>query len=197
MKHLIYGVHALVRLVRPSQGIHASPDGYARGLSGEFRRRRHRSRRVRRYAERIPFALVDDEDDVAAEGPVPVRVPAPRRPADAAPLAEAPRAAAFLPTAPAGATLPTSAASRPPRVRQISRSPHTPAVAPVENVVNVAVPAAIVRGRCFVSGRDTGARPVESRRLALAVLCALADQGHTSAPGRAAVQEKFAVGEAA
>ncbi|MBE3000130.1 hypothetical protein IDM40_15655 [Nocardiopsis sp. HNM0947] len=40
----------------------------------------------------------------------------------------------------------------------------------------MSVPAAIVRGRCFVTGRATGARPVESRQLALAVLCALADQ---------------------
>src|SRR5699024_8291511 len=47
----------------------------------------------------------------------------------------------------------------------------------------IVIPAAIVRGRCFVSGRDTGARPAESRRLALAVLHALAEQGQVHTAG--------------
>lgn len=139
MIHPIALLCLLMRMMRAAQGLHAGPDGYARGLSGEFRRRRHRSRRVRRYAERVPFALVDDEDDVGADL-LPERVPAPRRPAEAVPQADPTASAAPVPAA------------------------------------SVAVPAAIVRGRCFMTGRDTGARPVESRKLALTVLCALADQ---------------------
>ncbi|WP_230480385.1 hypothetical protein [Nocardiopsis kunsanensis] len=63
---------------------------------------------------------------------------------------------------------------------------------------SVAVPAAIVRGRCFMTGRDTGARPAESRNLALTVLCALADQEHAQASMRAcahAPEEGFALGQ--
>src|SRR5699024_9903102 len=64
---------------------------------------------------------------------------------------------------------------------------------------SVAVPAAIVRGRCFMTGRDTGARAVDSRKLALTVLCALVDQEQaqkqvpTRAYGRA-LGEGFALG---
>lgn len=164
MLHPIALLCLLMRMMRATQGVHASPDGYARGLSGELRRRRHWSRRVRRYAERVPFALVEDEDDVAAEGPVPVRVPAPRPSVAAAPQAGAASTIAPVPAA------------------------------------SVAVPAAIVRGRCFMTGRDTGARPVESRKLALTVLCALADQAQTQAQastrayGRAP-DEGFALGQ--
>lgn len=152
MLHPIALLYLLLRMVRASQGIHASPDGYARGLSGEFRRCRRRSRRVRRYAERVPFALVEDEDDVGAERPVPALVPAPRLPVDAVEQVDATSSAVPVPAA------------------------------------SVAVPAAIVRGRCFMTGRDTGARPVESRRLALTVLCALADQEQAQASSRAYTQ---------
>lgn len=145
MIHPIALLYLLLRMVRTAQGLHASPDGYARGLSGEFRRRRRRSRRVRRHAERVPFAPVEDEDGVGAE---PVRVSAPRRPVDAVPQVGTGSSAGRV-----------SAAS-------------------------VAVPAAIVRGRCFLTGRATGARPVESRKLALTVLCALADQAPAQASPR-------------
>src|SRR5690625_3858805 len=148
MIHPIALLFMLLRMLRASQGIHASPDGYARGLSGEFRRRRHRSRRVRRYAERVPFACVEGEGAVDAE-PAPVLVPAPRRPADAASQVGMASSTALVPG------------------------------------VSVAVPAAIVRGRCFLTGRDTGARPVESRKLALTVLCALVDQEQERASARA------------
>ena len=143
MLHPIALLFMLLRMVRASQGLHASPDGYARGLSGEFRRRRCRPRRVRRYVERVPFALAEDGDELGAEHPV--SVPAPRRPVDAAPQVGV-----------ASSTVPVPGAS-------------------------VAVPAALVRGRCFMTGRETGARPVESRTLALTVLCALADQEHARA----------------
>jgi len=120
-------------------------------LSGEFRRRRCRSRRVRRYAERVPFALAEDEDEDEVGAESPVSVPAPRCPVDA--VSEA----------------------------------------------CVAVPAALVRGRCFMTGRETGARPVESRKLALTVLCALADQEHARAQASSRVYayapgEGFALG---
>src|SRR5699024_12596035 len=62
---------------------------------------------------------------------------------------------------------------------------------------SVAVPAAIVRGRCFMTGRDTGARAVDSRKLALTVLCALVDQEQAWASARAygcAAGEGFALG---
>ncbi|GHD22126.1 hypothetical protein GCM10007147_16060 [Nocardiopsis kunsanensis] len=140
MIHPIALLYLLLRMVRAAQGLHASPDGYARGLSGELRRRRRRSRRVRRYAERVPSVLIEDEEELGAERPVPARVPAPRRPVDAAPQVGVASSAGCVPGA------------------------------------SVAVPAAIVRGRCFMTGREAGARPVESRKLALTVLCALADQ---------------------
>lgn len=145
MIHPIALLCLLMRMVRASQGVHISPFGYVRELAGEVQRRRtrqscrspqdrrNRSRRVRRYAERIPHvgSGIEPEPGVEADSDSDV-----------------------------GATV------------------HGFAVRDGAGV-NVSVPAAIVRGRCFVSGRATGARPVESRKLALAVLCALADQDRT------------------
>lgn len=182
-------LHLLMRMFRASQGVHTSPFGWFRELHAEcahqYRHYRQRSRRVRRYAERIPAATFEpgpgsgpgcEVEPTTGEspwlpapersaptlcGPGP-RIPAPRRPSDAAPdPSPVPRsslAAGFIPR---------------PRVPES---------------VNLSVPAAIVRGRCFVTGRATGARPAESRKLALAVLCALADQDraaqlHPAAPG--------------
>lgn len=171
MIHPIALLYLLLRMVRAAQGVHASPDGYARGLSGEFRRRRCRSRRVRRYAERVPFALAEDEDDVGAE---PARVSAPRRPVDTA---------GQVATAPWVDRVPTKtmASASASAGFGVAASPATVSV----SVASVAVPAAIVRGRCFMTGRETGARPVESRKLALTVLCALADQEQAQASWRA------------
>lgn len=45
----------LVRLSRPSRGLHTTPYGYAHQLTSEIRRR---SRRVRRYARNLPEATV-------------------------------------------------------------------------------------------------------------------------------------------
>ena len=172
MLHPIALLYLLLRMVRATQGLHASPDGYARGLSGELRRRRHRSRRVRRYAERVPFALVEDEDDVGAEHPAPVQVPAPRRPVGAVGRVGITSSSGRVPTKTmAGSGVGLGVADP---------APHVPFPA-----ASVAVPAAIVRGRCFMTGRDTGARPVESRKLALTVLCALADQAQAQAQARA------------
>ena len=134
----------LMRMVRASQGVHISPFGYVRELAGEVQRRRahqgcrsrkdrrNRSRRVRRYAERIPH--LDSGTESGSE---------PGVDADSDSDVEA--------------------------------TVHDFAVRDGASI-NVSVPAAIVRGRCFVSGRATGVRPAESRKLALSVLCALADQ---------------------
>lgn len=45
----------LVRLSRPSRGLHTSPYGYTHQLASEVRRR---ARRVRRYARDLPDANV-------------------------------------------------------------------------------------------------------------------------------------------
>ena len=181
MLHPIALLCLLVRMVRAAQGIHAGPDGYTRGLSGELRRRRHRSRRVRRYAERVPFAFVEDESTLDAE-PVPARVPAPRRPVDTLPQAGT-----------ASSTDRVSAVAKADARTDVGLAAVTASAANVPvPTASVAVPAAIVRGRCFMSGRATGARPVESRKLALTVLYALADQAqaherayaHAPAEGR-------------
>lgn len=178
MIHPIALLCLLLRMMRAAQGIHASPDGYARGLSGELRR--HRSRRVRRYAEPPPFRGVEDG---AAEETEPYRVPAPRPPADAAPYADT--------------ASPTESA----QIQHVAGTSahHGAAISETDAstpAASVAVPAAIVRGRCFMTGRDTGARPAESRNLALTVLCALADQGQAStrAYGRTP-GEGFALGQ--
>ena len=70
MKYLTALLYAIVRLLRPCEGLHADPSGYIRTVVAELR---NRSRRVRRYAEDLP---------PAAQLPAPPRVPAPRRPAD-------------------------------------------------------------------------------------------------------------------
>ncbi|MBE3001952.1 hypothetical protein IDM40_25120 [Nocardiopsis sp. HNM0947] len=142
----------LVRMVRASQGVHISAFGYVRELAGEVQRsrtrqscrnpqdRRNRSRRVRRYAERIP-RLGSGIESGPESGPESESEPGVDADSDSG----------------------------------LEATVHGFAVRDAASV-NVSVPAAIVRGRCFVSGRATGARPVESRKLALAVLCALADQ---------------------
>lgn len=75
MSYVTAAFTMLVRLLRPTRGVHTSPLGYVRELAGEARRRR--ARRVRRYVQDLP-ALVEAEP---AEEDVPV-VPAPRRPVD-------------------------------------------------------------------------------------------------------------------
>lgn len=63
----------MVRVLRPTRGVHTSPYGYLRGLSAEFRR--VRSRRVRRYVA----PAIEGQRETRAENTPPV--PAPRRPA--------------------------------------------------------------------------------------------------------------------
>ncbi|WP_230480301.1 hypothetical protein [Nocardiopsis kunsanensis] len=81
----------LVRLLRPTRGIHTSPSGYLRELGAELRRRR--SGRVRRYVADMPAALATDPTSYEPPhlAPAPDRnehnaptphVPAPRRPSD-------------------------------------------------------------------------------------------------------------------
>ncbi|WP_083931870.1 hypothetical protein [Nocardiopsis salina] len=191
-------LYLLMRMFRASQGVHTSPFGWFRELRAEWTYRQ-RSRRVRRYAERIPAASLEprtepwvgadrepdnwggaatehspwlsapepsDSEFQRPELPGP-RVPSPRRPSDADSSTTLTSQAAH-----------TSHATHESLGTGLTVTPQAriPATATAAAPVNVSVPAAIVRGRCFVSGRATGARPVESRRLALAVLCALADQ---------------------
>ena len=83
MKILLAMFAVLVRLLRPTRGVHADPLGYVRGLAGEARRRR--ASRVRRYVQDLPVltepAPEPGPDVVPVEEDVPV-VPGPRRPAD-------------------------------------------------------------------------------------------------------------------
>ncbi|MGW5874948.1 hypothetical protein ACWFMI_00145 [Nocardiopsis terrae] len=65
----------IFRTVRPTRGVHTSPYEYLRELLAEIRR--NRARRVRRYAETVPFVA----DTGLSTEPAPP-VPAPRRPAD-------------------------------------------------------------------------------------------------------------------
>ena len=106
MKTLLAVCTVLVRLLRPTRGIHASPSGYLRELGGELRRRR--SGRVRRYVADMPAALTttspssrpltvapvsgkNENDAPIPHAPTPrtpapntpaPHVPAPRRPSD-------------------------------------------------------------------------------------------------------------------
>ena len=85
MKILLAMFAVLVRLLRPTRGVHADPLGYVRGLAGEARRRR--ASRVRRYVQDLPVLTEPvpepepGSDVVPVEEDVPV-VPGPRRPAD-------------------------------------------------------------------------------------------------------------------
>ena len=85
MKILLAMFAVLVRLLRPTRGVHADPLGYVRGLAGEARRRR--ASRVRRYVQDLPVLTEPapepepGADVVPVEEDVPV-VPGPRRPAD-------------------------------------------------------------------------------------------------------------------
>lgn len=71
MPYLIALFACLMRLIRPSQAVHADPYGRFAGVLAELRR--NRARRVRRYAVSPPSAFSD---------PV---IPAPRKPADVLP----------------------------------------------------------------------------------------------------------------
>lgn len=73
MHTLLSVLATLVRLLRPSRGLHTDPGNYLRELRTEARARR--ANRVRRYAHDVP---------TVASVPL---VPAPRRVPDAAPLA--------------------------------------------------------------------------------------------------------------
>ncbi len=68
----------IIRAVRPTRGAHTSPYGYLRELSAELRR--NRARRVRRYAETVPFV---SEVEPRTKSAPPAPAPAPSRPADA------------------------------------------------------------------------------------------------------------------
>lgn len=67
----------IIRLLRPSDGLHADPCGYFRSVASEVRRRR--STRVRRFAPSPPATAQSSTE------PAPL-VPAPRKPADARPV---------------------------------------------------------------------------------------------------------------
>ncbi|GAA1456601.1 hypothetical protein NE857_33510 [Nocardiopsis exhalans] len=69
------------RMLRPTRGWHTSPYGYFRELFAELRR--NRARRVRRYAENVPFVF-----EVGSRPEPAPFVPAPRRPADHVPVAD-------------------------------------------------------------------------------------------------------------
>lgn len=77
MNHLISLCATIIRLLRPSDGLHAYPCGYFRAVASEVRRRR--STRVRRFAPSAPATAQSSTE------PVPL-VPAPRKPADARPV---------------------------------------------------------------------------------------------------------------
>ena len=158
MFHPIALLYLLLRMVRASQGLHASPDGYARGLSGSSGVAGAGPDGGATWS--AAFALAEDGMSRAEHRPV----PAPRRP---------------------GWTL--------------RRWAWFSSIAPVPGASR-AKAAALVRGRCFMTGRETGARPVESRKLALTVLCALADQEHARAQASMRVYahapgEGFALGQ--
>ncbi|WP_017610711.1 hypothetical protein [Nocardiopsis xinjiangensis] len=76
MNSLLVLVFAIVRLLRPSDGLHADPCGYFRALASEARRRR--STRVRRFAPPAPATTESSTE------PTPL-IPAPRKPADGRP----------------------------------------------------------------------------------------------------------------
>ncbi|GHD36025.1 hypothetical protein GCM10007147_42960 [Nocardiopsis kunsanensis] len=76
MNHLISLCAMIIRLLRPSDGLHADPCGYFRAVASEVRRRR--STRVRRFAPSAPATTQSSTE------PAPL-VPAPRKPADARP----------------------------------------------------------------------------------------------------------------
>lgn len=67
-----------VRMFRPTRGAHTSPYGYLRELIAELRR--SRARRVRRYAETVPFV----SEGGPRREPAPL-VPAPRPAVDGPP----------------------------------------------------------------------------------------------------------------
>lgn len=71
MPYLIALFACLMRLIRPSQAVHADPYGRCAGVLAELRR--NRARRVRRYVSSHPSTL---------SSPV---IPAPRRPIDSLP----------------------------------------------------------------------------------------------------------------
>ena len=77
MNSLLLLVFAIVRLLRPSDGLHADPCGYFRAVASEVRRRR--STRVRRFAPSAPATAE------SSTKPAPL-VPAPRKPADGRPV---------------------------------------------------------------------------------------------------------------
>lgn len=101
----------IIRLLRPSDGLHAYPCGYFRALAFEVRRRR--STRVRRF---VPSAPATTQ---TSTGPAPL-VPAPRKPVDARPVCTA-----LLTKAPAAdpREIGTSAAMRPGYRAHERRSP--------------------------------------------------------------------------
>ena len=84
MKILLAMFAVLVRLLRPTRGVHADPLGYVRGLAGEARRRR--ASRVRRYVQDLPVLTEPTPEPEPGSDVVPVEnvpvVPGPRRPAD-------------------------------------------------------------------------------------------------------------------
>ena len=77
MNSLLVLICAIVRLLRPSDGLHADPCGYFRAVASEARR--HRSTRVRRFAPSAPATAQSSAE------PAPL-VPAPRKPADGRPV---------------------------------------------------------------------------------------------------------------
>ena len=79
MSHVTAVFAVLVRLLRPTRGVHADPLGYVRGLAGEARRRR--ASRVRRYVQDLPV-LAESAPEPEPESDVLPVVPGPRRPAD-------------------------------------------------------------------------------------------------------------------
>ncbi|WP_017578540.1 hypothetical protein [Nocardiopsis kunsanensis] len=76
MNSLLALVFAIIRLLRPSDGLHADPCGYFRAVASEVRRRR--STRVRRFAPSAPATAQSSTE------PAPL-VPAPRKPVDGRP----------------------------------------------------------------------------------------------------------------
>ena len=80
----------IIRAVRPTRGVHTSPYGYLRELFAELRR--NRARRVRRYAEAVPFVANTE----SRTEPAPL-VLAPRQPADDLPRTLAPVPADYVP----------------------------------------------------------------------------------------------------
>lgn len=71
MRHLIALFACLLRLIRPSQAVHADPYGRCAGVLAELRR--NRARRVRRYVISPGSAIS------------PPVIPAPREPVDSLP----------------------------------------------------------------------------------------------------------------